>query len=127
MGYAAGYLVKVWRGTLVDDPYAHGEESAEDQELDWSDPTLAASYPLCPVAPGVMAEDPSVNAPLSSQEVLSVYLPYGANVVKRDRVELSGGPHDGTYEVDGMVAHWLNPYTGSTPGAVAILGRRLGG
>lgn len=49
----------------------------------------------------------------------TLYLPPGADITSRDRVEVRGL----TYEVNGEIADWRNPLTGAAPGLVVPLRR----
>jgi hypothetical protein len=126
--YIAGFAVRVLRGTAEADPYAHGGSGAGDSELNWDSPTQVGpvQQPV-PVAPENVAEAPTPGAPLLLEERLTAYLAYGTDISARDRLEILDGPYAGVYEVDGLPAHYLNPFTAWQAGCAVHLGKRLGG
>lgn len=86
--------------------------SGESEGVDWSDPDELVIECVA-VAPGASVE--LVDVGRSPVEVdLTLYLPYGADLLELDRVVVRGS----TYSVEGARADWLNPYTGSLRGSV---------
>lgn len=53
---------------------------------------------------------------------LSLFAPYGADIVRTDLIRADGE----TYKIDGDVGKWLSPLTGWKPGLVADLVRAAG-
>lgn len=100
-----GESVTVLRGTPVTDPY-----SGEETGTDWSTPT-ATVVTDCGVAPRLTPESPANDRTLII-EGYTVFMPYGTDVLATDRVVVRGD----TYDVDGDVGVWRNPFTGWEPG-----------
>lgn len=85
------------RAALVADPY-----SSENDQADWSNPSLLDITTLAPAEPRPETErlDLARNAVVSG---FTLYLPLNADVVASDRMVVRGR----TYEVDGDPALWL--------------------
>lgn len=103
--FAFGETVTVLRGTPVIDPY-----SGEETGTDWSNPT-PTPFPDCGVAPRLTPETPASDRTMIV-EGCTVYMPYGTDILATDRAMVRGD----TYEVDGDVGVWRNPFTGWEPG-----------
>ena len=78
--------------------------------------------PHCAVSPRVEPEDRDRRSRTMVIEGYDVYDTYGSPVTAYDEVTVRGV----RYEVDGEVARWRNPFTGSQPGCMFKLKRVSG-
>lgn len=115
MEFTYGETVTRLRGTLVVDPY-----SGEANGVDWTTPASLA-IPGCAFNPGQTAE-PVQDARTAVITQPEVYDPSYADVLPGDRLVVRGK----TYEVDGDVQDWGNPFTGWRPAQLIKLKRVAG-
>lgn len=58
---------------------------------------------------------------------LSLFAPYGTDLLHTDQIEMTGEPAaDGLYDVDGEIGQWKNPLTGRNAGSEVALKRATG-
>lgn len=91
-----------------------------------------------PGAPTETAITGAFVAPLMSNDVddrgrvgvivgLTLYVPYGTDLVHTDRIRITGeGANDGLYSLDGQPGDWKNPWTGWRAGLTVALTRVAG-
>lgn len=114
MFFGFGETVQVLRAGSKVDPFS-GETTA-----DWDHP-VSTPFPRAAVASGESMEQWLVGrSPVDT--VYTVFLPYGSDVTYEDRVVVRGE----TFDVNGDVAHWRNPFTGVEFGCVVPLKKRNG-
>src|SRR5690606_16290841 len=112
MLFPFGESVTVLRAGLKEDPFS-GETSP-----DWENP-VETVFSRAGVAPGVSDESWQVGRnPVDT--VYTVFLPFGSDVTAQDRMLVRGE----LFEVNGDVADWRNPLTGTEFGTVVPLKRR---
>lgn len=115
MTFFHGETVTRQRAAAATDPY-----SDDDTDLDWSDPDELPIDGVA-VAPGPSLE--SAEAGRTRLDVdLTLYLPFGADVLPLDRVVVRGD----TYSVEGSRDDWHNPFTGLDAGSVVEVRRVKG-
>ena len=85
--------------------------------------------PGCMVAPGQgVGTRPSTDVESRGREAVNegvtVYAPFGADIVHTDTILLPGD--DQPWKVDGEVGRWENGFTGWRPGLTVVLKRAAG-
>lgn len=105
-----GRSVFVQRAARVTDPY-----SGEDEYLDWNDITETE-------IPKTAIEPRTTDEPLAAGRApvyvgVRVHGPVDMDITPQDRVRIDGV----VYEVDGEVARWHSPFTGSSLGTVNLV------
>lgn len=109
MDFPYGETVTRQRATQVSDPYS-GETGPS-----WSNPS-EVDIEGCAFDPGGSSEALDLARNVITTQP-TVYAPVGADITAADRLVVRGV----TYEVDGDVAVWRNPFTGWEPGLVVPL------
>lgn len=79
----------------------------------------------CTVAPR-LAVEPDGRARQGVVVGLTLYCPPGVDIASDDRVIITEGPHQGTYQVDGDPSDWQSGLTGWHAGATVALTRSQG-
>lgn len=112
MTFLYGVTVTRQRAGAKPDPY-----SGLDTQDDWDNP-LSEDFEGCAVWSESSVETQGQGSEIRNQvvTVISVTLPYGADVKPKDRLLLPGGIK---IEVQGEVEQWKHPMTGWEAGAVA--------
>lgn len=113
--FAHGETVTRIRAALVEDPY-----STEDTLLDWTD-APEVDIPNVAVEPRPSSE-PVQDARNSVVSGFTLYMKTGGDLTPLDRVRVRGV----VYDIDGEIADWRSPYSGSRPGLVVQTKRVAG-
>lgn len=108
MSFGHGVTVTRLRATAVDDGY-------NGTRLDWTTPD-ELDIPGCGLAPRA-EEEQRERSRQGLTEGWTLYCPYDADIAFQDRVVTS----QGTYEVEGSLLPWRNPFTGREAGATIHL------
>lgn len=83
--------------------------------------TAETNIPNCAVAPRFSTE-PTERGRQGVIVGLTVYAPFGSDVLFTDRLEIAGVE----YVIEGTPGSWSNPFTGSTPGMEIAVKRAVG-
>lgn len=113
--FPAGEPVTVIRAGSYVDP-----ASGETEGQDWDSPT-ETTYEFCAVGHGPSDESWMIGRN-PADVVLTVYMPYDADVTRKDRVRVRGT----VYDVNGDPFRWASPFTGDEEGTEVYLQERLG-